>query len=63
MEDKPKVKLIGSDGNAFAIMGACRKAWLDAGKDMKEWNKIMEEMMSGNYDNLLNIAMKYFEVV
>jgi hypothetical protein len=56
---KPVVKLVGSDGNAFAILGACRKAAQKAGMD---WAPIQQEMMAGNYDHLLATAMKHFDV-
>jgi hypothetical protein len=59
---KPKVKLLGKDGNAFAIMGNCHEAWKKAKLSEDEWVKIRTEMTSGDYDNLLSTAMKYFEV-
>jgi len=60
--DKPFVKLSGQDGNAFMVIGLCMKAAKKAG-----WNKTMQdnvrnEMMSGDYNNLLQVALKYFEV-
>jgi len=60
--EKPKVKLIGKSSNAFAIMGACRKAALKAGWTMGEWNVVMNEMTAGDYNQLLGVAMKHFEV-
>ena len=59
--EKPEVKLV--DGNAFAIMGACRKAWQRAGNDMNEWKTIQTEMMNGDYDHLLCVASDHFEVI
>lgn len=59
---KPEVKLSGINGNAFSIMGACRRAWEKAGMSSDEWNKIQEDMMSGDYDHLLQVAMEHFEV-
>lgn len=53
---KPTVKLTGRDGNAFVILGACRKA----AKDAKWTTEQIEEATSGDYDNLLLVA--YFEV-
>ena len=61
-EEKPKVLLSGQDGNAFNIMGLCKKAWFKAGRSEYEWKKILKEMQSGDYDHLLQTAMKYFEV-
>ena len=62
VEDKPVVQLEGIDSNAFVIIGACmrvaRKAqWSQARMDM-----VRAEMTSGDYDNVLQTAMKYFEV-
>lgn len=62
METKPKVKLVGRDGNAFAIIGACHSAWQKAHLPEANWKLIQSEMMSGDYDNLLQTAIKYFEV-
>ena len=59
---KPKVKLVGRDGNAFSIMGFCHEAWRKAKRPEAEWKKIQAEMMSGDYDNLLATACKYFDV-
>lgn len=57
-----KVKLSGVDGNAFAIMGACRAVHRAAGGTDKNWDEIMSEMTSGDYDHLLQVVFKYFEV-
>jgi len=58
-EMKPVLKLVGRDGNAFAILGAAQTV---ARKNKMEWNKIYEEATSGDYDNLLQVMMKYFDV-
>jgi hypothetical protein len=60
--DRPTVKLVGEDGNAFAILGRCARAARKAGWSDERVNKVLEEMRSGDYDNLLATAMKYFEV-
>ena len=62
MEQKPKVKLIGNDGNAFAIMAACRKAGMKAGWSSEQISEMLGQMMSGDYDNLLRVAMEWVEV-
>jgi hypothetical protein len=59
---KPKVKLIGNDGNAYAIIGTCSKAMKDAGWDAEKRKTVIDEMKSGDYDYLLQTAMKHFEV-
>ena len=64
MEDptKPTVKLIGEDGNAFAIMGTVAKALQKAGFSQEHIDKYYEESSSGDYDNLIRVAMKYANV-
>jgi len=59
---KPKVKLIGEDGNAFMIMGLCTQAAREAGWPKERIKMVMNEMMSSDYDHLLQTATKYFEV-
>jgi len=61
MSEKPEVKLIGEDGNAFAIIGKCVKALKRAGQE-ENAEKFQEEAMSGDYDGVLQAAMKYCEV-
>ena len=60
---KPEVKLIGEDGNAFAIMGRVTRALKRAGYPKIEVDKYLEEAMSGDYDHLLRVTMKYVDVV
>jgi len=56
------VQLTGEDGNAFAIMGAVRKALRKAGASTEELNQYSMESMSGDYDNLLRTAMRWVVV-
>lgn len=56
---KPVLKIIGTDGNAFAILGKAQRVAKQNGMD---WDKIRTEATSGNYDNLLGVMMKYFDV-
>jgi len=56
-----KIKLIGEDGNAFAIMSRVTKALRRNGyKDLVD--EYMKEAMSSDYDNLLRVTMEYVEV-
>ncbi len=59
---KPVVELEGEDGNAGYIIGKCMKVARKAGWDLAKQNKVRDEMMAGDYDHLLQTAMKYFEV-
>jgi len=53
------VNLVGEDGNAFAIMGRVSKALKKAGASSEEVKQYMDESMSGDYDNLLRVAMSW----
>lgn len=59
---KPRVQLTGRDGNAFAILGACRRAARDAGWSTEEWERVRDELTAGDYDHLLDTALKHFDV-
>jgi len=59
--EKPIVKLVGEDGNAFAIIGRVSKALKRAGQEENS-KAFMKEAMSGDYDGVLQAAMKYCEV-
>ena len=56
-----KVKLVGEDGNAFSIMGRVAQAARRAGLSKEEIAAYRVEAMSGNYDNLLHVTMKWFD--
>ena len=62
MDKKPKVKLLGQDSNAFGIMGLCFRAARKAGWSQERIDKVKAEMMAGDYDNLLCVAMEHFDV-
>lgn len=56
-----KVKLIGEDGNAFAILGRVKEALLRGGRaDLIE--SFIAEATSGDYNHLLCTVMEYVEV-
>ena len=56
------VTLTGQDGNAFAVLGRCRAAARDAGLSDEEIASFMDEAMAGDYDHLLQTAMRWFEI-
>lgn len=60
--DRPPVKLVGGDGNALAILGACRAAAKKAGWPEHRWIAVRDEMTAGDYSALLATAMKHFDV-
>ena len=58
---KPTIRLIGEDGNAFAILARARKALREAGRE-NEFDQFVAEATSGDYDHLLRVTMEWFEV-
>jgi hypothetical protein len=51
------IDLTGPDGNAFALMGYAMRFAKQLGKDGKA---ITNEMMSGDYDNLIEVFEREF---
>lgn len=60
--EKPTVKLIDTNGNAFAIIGRVKDALFKAGADKEYIFKYQDEVMSGDYNNLLCVTMDYVHV-
>lgn len=58
---KPRVKLIGLDGNAFFIVGQITKALRKEGQT-ELVGEFQKEAMSKDYDHLLTTAMKYCDI-
>ncbi len=56
------VKLVGEDGNAFAIMGKVARELRRAGYDREFIDQYRQEAMAGDYNNLLQVTMTYVEV-
>ena len=56
------VTLTGHDGNAFAVLSRCREAARDAGLSEGEIAAFMAEAIAGDYDHLLQTAMRWFEI-
>lgn len=56
------VKLTGTDGNAFAILGRVRRDMKSAGVSEEEISQFSEEATSGDYNNLLRTCMKWVDV-
>lgn len=60
--NKPNVKLVGMDGNAFVLLGKCQSAARKAGWKKETTKSVMDEAMAGDYNHLLATLMKYFNV-
>ena len=61
IEDKKRypieIDLTGPDGNAFVLLGKAK----NFAKQLElDGDKIVDEMTSGDYDNLLEVFDKYF---
>jgi hypothetical protein len=66
-EDRPKlprltVRLVGTDGNAFAVLGVVFRALREAGWSQEERDAFRAEATSGNYNHLLHTVMKYLDM-
>ncbi|WP_461365998.1 hypothetical protein [Candidatus Darwinibacter acetoxidans] len=57
-----RVKLIGEDGNAFAILGRVKRALEQGGVPQAEINQYFKEATSGDYNHLLATTMEWCEV-
>jgi len=52
-----KLELVGTDGNAFSLMGAFSRAARRQGTPKEEIDLVIKDCMSGDYDNLLRVLM------
>jgi len=56
------VKLVGTDGNAFAILANMKSALRKHKVSGEDIEAFLEEAMSGDYDHLLQTCMKWVNV-
>ena len=56
------VQLTGTDGNAFAVLGAVLAALRQAGVPAEERKAFQQEATAGTYDQLLRVVMRWVEV-
>jgi len=56
------VTLVGSDGNAFAILGKVSRAMKDAKVPQEEISEYVAKATEGDYNNLLRVTMETVEV-
>ena len=59
---KPTLKLVGQDGNAFAILGLAIRAAKQAGWTQQKIDEYKQKATSRDYDNLLRVTMEHFDV-
>jgi len=56
---KVKLRLVGLDGNAFALMGAFRKQARKEKWTPDEIQAVLDECMAGDYNHLLRVLMEH----
>lgn len=61
-QPRPRVKLTGTDGNAFAVLGKCREAMRRAKCSPERIKEFTDKATSGDYDNLLATCAEYCDV-
>lgn len=57
-----EVELVGQDGNAFNLLGICKKAMRQAKMPEPVIDSFFEEAMSEDYDHLLMTCQRWFTV-
>lgn len=57
-----KITLVGTDGNAFAVLGKTTGALRRAGVSKEQRDEFMKAATSGSYDHLLQTVMQWVEV-
>jgi hypothetical protein len=55
-------RLTGRDGNAFVILGAVKAALAKGDVSEEEQEEFFEEATAGDYDHLLQTAMRWVSV-
>jgi hypothetical protein len=55
------VRLVGEDGNAFAILGRTKRALQHAGASAEDVAAFIGEATAGTYDELLATVMRWVE--
>lgn len=62
MENKPCCKLVGIDGNVFAIIGNVSKCLRRAGLQSEAAEFFRRAMQQESYDNILQLCHEYVDV-
>lgn len=57
-----EVKLVGTDGNAFALMAKVKRALQKAGVSTEEQSNFINEATSGDYNHLLKTCCEWVNV-
>ena len=59
---KPKVKLVGTDGNVFALLGECCTALKRAHQEDKATELRRKVFLAQSYDEALGLMCEYCDV-
>lgn len=62
MVNRPRLKLVGENGNAYNLLCLARRAAQRAGWPKERWEAVRDRATSGNYDHLLAVLMEEFDV-
>jgi len=62
IKNKPKCKLIGTNGNVFALAGRVTRALKEAGQGDKAKEFTTKLFQCGSYDEALQLMMNYVDV-
>ncbi len=58
---KPKMELVGQDGNVFSVLGRANNLLKENRQKMDAQEMCMRVMSSGSYEDALNIISEYVE--
>lgn len=61
LDKKVKLQLVGLDGNAFSLLGAFRTQARKEKWTQEEIDEVLNEAMSGDYNNLLCVLSDHCE--
>lgn len=56
------IDVSGPDGNAYAIMGVISHVLRTVGYSKNEIDDVLKDMMSSNYEHLIEVASKYVTI-
>jgi len=59
--ERPELRLVGEDGNAFAILGRAGRVARQARWSQEEIDAYINEATAGDYDHLLRTTVEYFD--
>ena len=58
---RPRVRMVGEDGNVFSIFGRVRRAFREIGR-LDLYEEFHAEAIKGDYDQVLGLVMRYCDV-